>query len=209
MRLAPVAALLSVTACGAGERGSDEETDDGAGQAPAEETVYQGSGTVIETPDHGPQLAGVLAESYPPQGGGMDVEGWDWEAVEHEEAAGTLWGDYIVTGTFNGEALVLTEEPIPTSEVDMDDYPHLGYSEPEMPEPSEELSDAELEAIITDLAERFPEVVTGGWVDPEARVAQVDTVLVTPELEAYANETYPEGTFVFSQLLKPIEESGS
>lgn len=201
--LAPVAALLALGACGAGEGGPDRPGGD-AGQSAPEATVYQGALTVIETEEHGPQLAGVLAQSYPPQGGGLDVAGWDWGAVEHDAAAGTRWGSYIVTGTFDGESFELTEEPIPTGEVDMDDYPHLEYTEPEAPAPSEDLSEAELQDIVEDLTERFPVIVNGGWPDAEHGVARIDAVLVTPQIESYVAEAYPEGAVVFSSMLRPI-----
>ncbi|WP_156925957.1 hypothetical protein [Glycomyces arizonensis] len=203
LRLIPAAALFAVAACGAGERAPDEP-EGGSGQGEADETVYQGALTVLENEEHGPQLAGVVAQSYPPQGGGLDVAGWDWEAVEHDEAAGTRWGMYLVTGTFNGEAFELTEEPVPADEVDMDDYPHLQPGEPETPEPAEPLPEAELQGIVDDLTERFPALVNGGWADAENGVARIDATLVTPELESYAAETYPEGTVVFSSMLEPV-----
>ena len=71
--------------------------------------------TVLESPDHGPQLCSAVAESYPPQCGGPDINGWDWSAVEAESASGTTWGDYVVIGTFDGKALTLTEPPRPSA----------------------------------------------------------------------------------------------
>ncbi|MGH8829004.1 MAG: hypothetical protein ACRDVZ_15690, partial [Jiangellaceae bacterium] len=40
--------------------------------------------TVLESPEHGPQLCHGVAESLPPQCGGPDIAGWDWSAVEAE-----------------------------------------------------------------------------------------------------------------------------
>lgn len=202
-RLLPVVALFALAACGAGERGADEPAGE-AGQDDADEPVYQGALTVLENEQHGPQLVAVVAQSYPPRGGGLDVAGWDWEDVEHEEASGTLWGTYLVTGTFDGESLVLSEEPIPTSEIDMDDYPHLDPTEPETTEPAQELSEEELQDIVEDLAERFPQVVGSGRPDTEHGVARIDATLVTPELESYAAEQYPEGTVTFASVLKQV-----
>lgn len=203
MRLASATALVALAACGAGEPGLDEPEDE-AGHSAPEAQVYQGALTVLENEEHGPQLTAVVAQSYPPQGGGMDVEGWDWATVPHEEAAGTRWGQYLVTGVFDGESFELTEEPIPAAEVDMSDYPHLEPSEPELPEPEEELTEAELQDLIADLAERFPALVNGGHPDTERGVALVDATLVTPELEAYAAEAYPEGAVAFTSVLHPI-----
>jgi hypothetical protein len=67
---------------------------------------------VLENRAHGPQLCSDVLESYPPQGGGPDVVGWDWnDAVGAQSASGTTWGSYEVTGTWDGERLTLTEPP--------------------------------------------------------------------------------------------------
>lgn len=65
--------------------------------------------TVLESPEHGPQLCHGVDLSYPPQCGGPDIAGWDWSAVEHESAAGTHWGSYVLVGTFDAETFTLTE----------------------------------------------------------------------------------------------------
>lgn len=65
--------------------------------------------TVLESPEHGPQLCHAVATSLPPQCGGPDIEGWDWDAVEAESAGGTTWGSYVIVGTFDGETFTLTE----------------------------------------------------------------------------------------------------
>jgi len=80
---------------------------------------------VLENPDHGPQLCRVVAESYPPQCGGPELVGWDWAEVDGEESAnGTTWGNYEVTGTWDGERLTLTDpaappEMVPPEEPDL------------------------------------------------------------------------------------------
>jgi hypothetical protein len=214
LRLIPVAALFALAACGQGaetggspEPGSgDTATQSDAGAA-VEGTVYQGALTVLQGVERdAAELCGVVAESYPPQCGGLPVTGWDWDAVEHEEAQGVRWGSYIVTGTYDGKSLVLTEDPVPTAEVDMADYPHLQYQEPEIGDPAEDLSAEELQAIADELVAEFPRYVYGGWADEQNGVALVDTLLVTPELEAYAAEHFPEDTVAFSAMLRPVEE---
>lgn len=215
-RLIPVAALLMLAACGQGSDSGNEggpdatsptTTQTGEPDAPADGVVYQGALTVLQGVERdAPELCGVVAESYPPQCGGLPVTGWDWDTVDHEEAEGVRWGSYIVTGTYDGKSLVLTEDPVSTETVDMDDYPHLQYEEPEIGDPAEDLSTEELQAIADELTTEFPRIVYGGWADEQNGVALVDTLLVTPELEAYAAEHYPEDTVVFSTVLKPIEE---
>ncbi len=75
-------------------------------------TEYVTEATVLESPEHGPQLCFAVATSYPPQCGGADVRGWSWSAVDDEESAsGTTWGVYRVHGTYADGALTLTREP--------------------------------------------------------------------------------------------------
>lgn len=57
-------------------------------------------------------LAGVM-ESYPPQCSGPQINGWDWNAIDGDEAAeGVRWGTYAVQGTWNGEQFTVTQPPI-------------------------------------------------------------------------------------------------
>ena len=109
-RVTPRALLLltlcAVAACGGGVA----STADGG------PVRYEVTALVLESPEHGPELCvGGVAQSLPPQCGGVTVLGWDWAAVEGEESAnGTTWGgDYRVVGTFDGTALTLTEPPRP------------------------------------------------------------------------------------------------
>ncbi|MFB9475067.1 hypothetical protein ACFFR3_36730 [Nonomuraea salmonea] len=99
MRCLALLGLVVLTACGSTTAFSE----------PA--TYAAGSVTVLESPEHGPQLCDVVAESLPPQCTGPDVVGWDWAKVEHESAGGTRWGRYKVTGTWDGSRLTLTEAP--------------------------------------------------------------------------------------------------
>lgn len=99
--------LALLTACGGGEAAL---TSEGGGDGPL---LHAGSGTVLESPEHGPELClGPIATSLPPQCGGVPLVGWQWEAVSGEESAiGTTWGSYSVTGSFDGEVLTVTEPP--------------------------------------------------------------------------------------------------
>lgn len=94
--------LLAASACG-----NDQVLDPAA----ASDTV-RSTGTVTVLDDGGgPQLCvGAVAESLPPQCEGLDVTGWDWaDHPEHEEAGGTRWGDFQVTGTLDGTTFALTD----------------------------------------------------------------------------------------------------
>ena len=77
----------------------------------------QGRGTVLQKGAEPPQLClGLLAESYPPQCSGPPLTNWDWSTVDDEEAAsGVSWGEYSVTGTWDGVEFTQTKDPVPTS----------------------------------------------------------------------------------------------
>ncbi|WP_405084411.1 hypothetical protein [Microbispora sp. NBC_01389] len=79
--------------------------------APAGDTRYTATGTVLQNGKHGPQLCGLVQASYPPQCGGPDIVGWDWKAVRAESFGGVTWGEYRVVGTWDGSRLTLTEPP--------------------------------------------------------------------------------------------------
>jgi len=105
--------LVLLSACGAGEATLSSEGG-------ADPLLHTGSGTVLESPDQGPELClGPIALSLPPQCGGVPLVGWQWESVSGEQTAiGTTWGEYGVTGSFDGKVLTLTEpavEPVTTA----------------------------------------------------------------------------------------------
>jgi hypothetical protein len=86
---------------------------DGNGIAAVGEVA--GQGTVLQIEDQAPQLClGAVAESYPPQCGGPEVVGWDWDAVDLEESASDVtWGTYAVVGTWDGTRFTVTQPAIP------------------------------------------------------------------------------------------------
>lgn len=107
----------------------------------------RGTVTVLESPDHGPQLCAGVLESYPPQCSGPDIKGWTWDGVRAESANGTTWGDYTVTGRFSDGVFTLTEPPTAPQWRRHDEATPAAAC----PEPS------------------------GGWVPPDAARATYDT----------------------------------
>lgn len=81
------------------------------------EIQYSTSAGVIETPEHGPEIAFQLAE-YPPQGGGLPASNWSWQdSPDFESDSGTTWGGrYRLIGTWDGATFTLTEPVTATTE---------------------------------------------------------------------------------------------
>lgn len=81
-------------------------------------------GTVLEqesgTDAGTPMLCMMVLTSYPPQCGGPEVIGWNWDAVDHEEANGVRWSDSIALRiTYDGPAnTVELLEIVDSSEAD-------------------------------------------------------------------------------------------
>lgn len=81
----------------------------GASRPAASGEPVTATGTVLESPQHGPEFCQFVAESYPPQCGGLALVGFSWDDVEDEQSeAGTTWGTYTVTGVYRDGALELT-----------------------------------------------------------------------------------------------------
>jgi hypothetical protein len=103
------ALVLAIAACGKSATSTTERPPSSS----AGPQRYQIDATVLESPEHGPQLcAGGVLESLPPQCGGPDILGWDWATAEGEESVGgTIWGEYHLVGTYDGTTFTLTEPP--------------------------------------------------------------------------------------------------
>ncbi len=67
---------------------------------------------VLENESHGPQLCQSVGDSSPVTCTGPDVRGWDWTGLDPYVDGGTTTGEYVVTGTWDGERLTLTEPPL-------------------------------------------------------------------------------------------------
>ncbi|WP_150461291.1 hypothetical protein [Nesterenkonia ebinurensis] len=135
------AAALALSACGTGEDPSAQPN----GDSPSEADISSSGGVVpamdaadlpdsppeLEAPEpatvitsasvledaEGPQLCYYMMESYPPQCGGPDVIGWDWDEHPHNEASGVRWGDYVLTGDYDpGTEEFTLDEVLPDDE---------------------------------------------------------------------------------------------
>lgn len=97
-------ALVAVGACA--ERAPGDDLRGGTGPQRLEANT-----TVLESGEHGPELClGGVADSYPPQCGGVPIANWDWDLVEGEESAsGTTWGSFHVVGTYDGTIFTVSD----------------------------------------------------------------------------------------------------
>lgn len=133
-RLLPVIAAAGFAVAGCGDATPVTSTESASGQ----EQRYTATATVLESPEHGPQLClGAVTASLPPQCGGPDIVNWSWDDVDGAESmAGTTWGSYTVIGTYDGERFTLTEPPAPPT-----DHAGVGSEQPTFPTPCEEPAD--------------------------------------------------------------------
>lgn len=195
--------LVVLAACGGGDEvvTSDDPrpstTSPLASATPGQR--YTATATVLESPEHGPQLCAGTQDSYPPQCGGPDIVGWDWDDVPVKESAnGTTWGDYTVVGTWDGTALTLTEPPTePGWDEPPDDADRLATRCP-APEGGWQVvdrataTDAGMQAAI-EHARSQPDV-GGVWVEqsinPASREAQPDETAMNDPTRLVLNVTF-------------------
>lgn len=118
-----------------------------------------GTGTVLDTASGATLCLGPVMESYPPQCHGIPLDGWDWSDATGFETAGEVrWGQYAVTGMYDGSVFTATAEPVLLALYDpppVDDPPAPGT-----------LSQADLDAIVDDITARdIPGVLSAGPLD--------------------------------------------
>ncbi len=150
---------------------------------------YAANITVLESPDHGPQLCGFVLTSLPPQCSGPDVVGWDWADIDGEESAGgTTWGAFYVVGTWDGASLSLTEPP--TAPVPVPHVPDVDFTTP-----CEELRSVDADAVVG-IDAGIPGVATGasdyagGWWDSTYGVLNVAFTGEVDRHRAEVSEVY-------------------
>ncbi|MEO3763437.1 hypothetical protein [Streptomyces sp. B8F3] len=113
---AALATALLAAGCGS-EDASGSAGDGSRGDVDPTARLYRVQATVLANGEHGPQLCRTLAESMPPQCGGPDVVGWDWDDVRAHRARDTTYTDPLeLVGTWDGERFTLAEKPRPAGE---------------------------------------------------------------------------------------------
>lgn len=129
--------------------------------------------TVIDNGSGAELCLGGVAESLPPQCSGPKLVGWDWSDLKgtFEEASGTRWGEFIVTGSYDpaSEEFRVTEARSGEGYV-WPDHDETTWTTP-CPEPAggwrvtdRSKASAEDQDAALSLATSFPDYSTA-WVD--------------------------------------------
>lgn len=187
-----VAAGLVLAGCGQPPPGAVPGTPGGAPSrepAPAGALTTRSPATVLDAGDGAQVCLGGVMESFPPQCQGVPLSGWDWADHEgaYEEAGPARWGDFTVTGTFDGTTLTVTDAVPGAPGTGSGDVPEPDFSSP-CPEPAGGWADDPLplfadEAVLA--AARARADYAGGWVTQrDPRSAEEVDQLVADDPEA-------------------------
>lgn len=168
---------------------------------PAAPGPVLGQGTVLQVGDAAPQLClGAVAESYPPQCGGPEIVGWDWDAIELKESAnGVTWGGFAVVGEWDGTVFELTEPAIPLALYD----PMPTEPDPRLdPANGGEGGEDELRDLQSRLADEAPVDVLMSW--PENGYLFVIVVYDDGSIQEELDAAYGPGLIAVQSALRDL-----
>jgi len=200
-----LAGVLLLSACaGLAGPASDGNLPDGAATAtappaPSASGPVAAIATVLQEGDSPPELClGGVAESLPPQCGGPEIAGWDWDTVEADSAHDTTWGEYAVEGTWDSETFRLTEaaeapaeRPTPADDPRLDPD-NAGAAGPDTPEAQE------LQNEVFDHLDGL-----SGWI--ENGYVWVMVAYDDGSIQRYADDKYGADTVAVLSALHDIE----
>lgn len=207
--IATLAALLVLSACGSD---GDTTATDPAGHGPSSSrssvtavpaapgTVHTaGLVTVMDTGGAPEVCLGPVAESYPPQCSGPELVGWDWS--DHQgtfEAEGEVrWGQFALTGTWDGERLTVTDA------ISAALYDAARPVDPVHPAPEKDLDVTGLERVRA-AAEDLPGALSAYVDGPRVLV---DVVYDDGSVQDRVDATYGQGVLVVRPMLVDEESS--
>ncbi len=196
--LVAVMSMLVLAACGAD---SAVVASDGSGSAPpmptevpAADGTVVGLGLVLDGSADGAIgfCLGPVAESYPPQCDGMPLKGWSWTDHEgdYDDANGTKFGTFAITGTFDGTTMT-AQSAVPGSL----------YDPMPPPDPTSGAADDHSQAELEEIAEALHALPGALTTLPGDNLVIVDVIYDDGTLQDWADDTYGEGlVFVRSAL---------
>jgi hypothetical protein len=160
----------------------------------------QGQGTVIQVGDTVAQLClGAIAESYPPQCTGPEIDGWDWDAVAgtFETSGDVTWGAYAVTGTWDGGRFGLT------GAITLALYDPMPVVDPQLdPDNAGDTDPAELERIQSEIDDSAPFTVLTSSI--ENGYVFVGVTYDDGSIQAWADETFLPDAVAIRPALRDI-----
>jgi hypothetical protein len=129
--------LVALGAAACAERPSGgkvraEQPSPNGSSSPKASQRYEADAMVLQD-ESGPAMLclGVILPSLPPQCGDVPTTNWDWDSVEGvERASGSIWGDYHVVGTYDGETFTVLEVG-PRRPLSPDSFPEIEIPCPE------------------------------------------------------------------------------
>ncbi len=194
-------ALLTLAACSSesGATATDPAGSSGDSAMPTSVPAADGPvrtrnlATVMDTGE--PELClGPVAESYPPQCGGLPMAGWDWKDYDgvFDREGDIRWGMFAVTGTFDGTTFTVTDA-IPAAL-----YDPAMTEEPTYPAPAVDLSDAELETIAETVGRDLPGAQGAYGADGHVLV---DVTYDDGSLQAWVDEEYGDNVVIVTSAL--------
>lgn len=138
------------------------------GPAPAGAVTTRYPTTVLDAGDGAKVCLGGVMESLPPQCQGVPLAGWDWADHEgsYDEAGSARWGEFTVTGTYDGTTLTVIDAVLGDLAAGTGAVPEPDFSSP-CAEPAGGWSDDPLplladEAVLAAAEARAD--YAGGWV---------------------------------------------
>jgi hypothetical protein len=160
-------------------------------QAPGGAVTTRHPVPVLDSGDGAELCLGVVQDSLPPQCGGPELVGWDWGGQDgyYQDVAGVRWGEFKVTGTFDGTDITVTDVVPAVEWTGSGVASDVDFSSPcpEPPDgwPSGPVLDLSHDAVF-EAAQRRSDYA-GGWLtqrDPRHTVASDQALADDPETKA-------------------------
>lgn len=199
--LAASALALSACATPAGSGGASDSAPPASlgtvwPSPPGGDVIAQG--TVMDIGGDVELCLGAIAESYPPQCGGIPITNWSWDDIEGFENSGDVtWGSYAVQGTYDGESFTVTEAPIMLAL-----YDPMMAEDPTGGEAGNG-EEADLLALQEELPDRLGDAYLGSY--PENGWLMVDVVWDDGTWQDAADAEFGDGVVIIRSAMRSLD----